>query len=253
MKDGEHMSVVCIMQARTGSTRLPEKILKIINNKTVLEHDIDRVLKAKTVDELVIATTERDEDNVIVDIAKNCSVGHFRGSEDNVLSRYYFAAKKYNAEIVIRITSDCPLIDPEIIDDMVNEFIKLRSTENLDYLSNKIKMTYPRGLDVEVFSFDALERTFLEATQKFEKEHVTPYIYLNPDKFKIKNYENDTDYSMFRWTLDTEEDFLLIKTIYDHLYDENRMFLFKDILKYVLENPEISKLNDHIRQKELNE
>lgn len=253
MKGGENVSVVCIMQARTGSTRLPEKVLKKIKNKTILEHDIDRVLKAKSVDELVIATTEKEEDNVIVDIAKNCSVGHYRGSEDNVLSRYYFAAKKYNAEIVIRITSDCPLIDPQIIDDMVNEFLKLRKNENLDYLSNKVKMTFPRGLDVEVFTFDALEKTFLEATQKFEKEHVTPYIYLNPNKFKIKNYENDTNYSMFRWTLDTEEDFLLIKTIYDHLYNENKMFLFKDVLKYVQENPKISKLNDHVRQKDLNE
>lgn len=253
MKEGEFMSIVCIIQARTGSTRLPNKILKKIKNKTVLEHDIERVLKAKTVDKLVIATTERIEDNVIVEIAENCSVGYFRGSEDNVLSRYYFAAKKYNAEVVIRITSDCPLVDPEIIDNMVNQFIELRSIDNIDYLSNKIKMTYPRGLDVEVFSFEALEKTFFEATQNFEKEHVTPYIYLNPDKFKIKNYENDIDYSMFRWTLDTEEDFLLIKTIYDHLYDENKLFLFKDVLKYVQENPEISKLNEHIRQKELNE
>jgi spore coat polysaccharide biosynthesis protein SpsF len=253
MKGSENMSVVCIMQARTGSTRLPEKVLKKIKNKTILEHDIDRVLKAKTVDELVIATTEKDEDNVIVDIAKNCSVGYYRGSEDNVLSRYYFAAKKYDAEIVIRITSDCPLIDPQIIDDMVNEFLKLRKNENIDYLSNKVKMTFPRGLDVEVFTFDALEKTFLEATQKFEKEHVTPYIYLNPKKFKIKNYENDTDYSMFRWTLDTEEDFLFIKKIYDHLYNENKMFLFRDVLKYVQENPEISKLNEHVRQKDLNE
>jgi len=253
MKDGEYMSVVCIMQARTGSTRLPEKILKKIKKKTVLQHDIDRVLKAKNIDKLVIATTERFEDDVIINIAKNNSVGYFRGSENDVLSRYYFAAKKYNAEIVIRITSDCPLIDPEIIDNMVNEFIKLRCIENLDYLSNKIKMTYPRGLDVEVFSFEALEKTFREATQKFEKEHVTPYIYLNPKKFRIKNYENDRDYSMLRWTLDTEEDFLLIKTIYDQLYDKNKIFLFKDILRCVQDNPKISKLNEHIKQKELNE
>lgn len=253
MNGGEQVSIVCIMQARTGSTRLPKKILKKVKNKTILEHDIERVLEAKTLNKLVIATTEKTEDDVIVEIAEKYSVGHFRGSEDNVLSRYYFAAKKYNAEIVIRITSDCPLIDPEIIDDMVDEFIKLRSIENIDYLSNKIKMTFPRGLDVEVFSFDALERTFLNATRKSEMEHVTPYIYSNPDKFRIKNYENDIDYSMYRWTLDTEEDFLLIKTIYDHLYDEKEMFLFKDILEFVQNNPEISKLNEHVIQKELKE
>ena len=247
------MSIVCIMQARTGSTRLPEKILKKLNNKTVLEHDIERVLKSKTIDKLVIATTRNKNDDIIVDIAKNYSIGFFRGSENNVLSRYYNAAKKYNANIVIRITSDCPLIDPEIIDDMVNEFVKINNFEKLDYLSNKIIMTYPRGLDVEVFSFEALEKTFLEATKKYEKEHVTPYIYLNQNIFIVKNYENDIDYSMFRWTLDTEEDFLLIKTIYDHLYIEHSTFLFKDILKYVIDNPEISKINEHIRQKELGE
>jgi len=247
------MSIVCIMQARTGSTRLPEKILKKIKDKTVLEHDIDRLLESTMIDNLVIATTTKEKDNRIVEIAQNYSVGFYRGSEDNVLSRYYYAAKEYNAEIIIRVTSDCPIIDPHIIDNMVNEFIALKRDQNLDYLSNKIKMTFPRGLDVEVFTFDVLKKTFLEANQKFEKEHVTPYIYLNPDKFKIKNYENDTDYSMYRWTLDTEEDFILIKKIYDNLYDKGKIFLFKDVLRYIEKNPKISKINEHIKQKKLNE
>ncbi len=247
------MSVVCIMQARTGSSRLPSKILKEVCNKTILQHDIDRLLMSKKIDKLVIATTESKDDDIIIEIAKNNNIGYFRGSENDVLSRYYFAAKKYNAEVVIRVTSDCPLIDPVIIDNMVNKFEHKLETEKIDYLSNKIKMTFPRGLDAEVFTFKALEKTYLEATQDFEKEHVTPYIYLNSDKFKIESYENEVDYSNYRWTLDTVEDFELIKNIYDNIYDENKMFLFYDVLEYINKNPEVSKINEHIVQKQLNE
>lgn len=247
------MKVVCIMQARVGSTRLPRKILKELCGRTVLEHDIDRLKRATQIDEIVIATTELAEDDVIVEIAKKMYVGYSRGSRDDVLSRYYNAAIKYNAEIIIRVTSDCPLIDPKIIDDMVNRFIELRENLSIDYISNKINMTFPRGLDVEVFTFDALKRCYEEGEERYEREHVTPYIYLNPMKFKFVNYENDIDFSGFRWTLDTIEDLKLIERIYEELYDENGFFYFDDVLKFVLANPSISEINKHIRQKELDE
>lgn len=247
------MNVVCIVQARTGSTRLPGKVLKKICGKTVLEHDIDRLKKANTIDKIVIATTTMKLDDIIVEIAKRALVGYFRGSEKDVLSRYYYAAKKYNADIVIRVTSDCPLIDPRIIDNMVNKFNKLNKQESIDYLSNKIKMTYPRGLDVEIFTFRVLEKCFKEADKDYEREHVTPYIYLNPAKFKFRNYENKENYSKFRWTLDTREDLELIQIIYNNLYKKNSFFYFEDILKFVLNNPEISQINENVRQKELGE
>lgn len=247
------MNVVCIMQTRTGSTRLPNKVLKKICGKTVLEHDIDRLKKATTIDKIVVATTTLEQDNIVVEIAQKSSVGYFKGSKDDVLSRYYYAAKENNADVVIRVTSDCPLIDPKIIDDMMLKFVELRKKENIDYLSNKIKMTYPRGLDVEIFTFEALERCFKEGLKPYEREHVTPYIYLNPNKFNFENYENDKDYSELRWTLDTEEDLKLIETIYNNLYGENKLFYFEDVLRFVLDNPEISKINEHVRQKELGE
>ena len=252
-KGNQFMNVVCIMQTRTGSTRLPNKVLKKICGKTVLEHDINRLKKANTIDKIVVATTTLEQDNIIAEIAEKSSVIYFKGSEDDVLSRYYYAAKENDADIVIRVTSDCPLIDPKIIDDMVLKFVELRGDENIDYLSNKIKMTYPRGLDVEIFTFEALQRSFKEGSKAYEREHVTPYIYLNPDKFNFESYENDKDYSEFRWTLDTEEDLKLIEIIYSNLYDENKLFYFEDVLKFVLDNPEISKINENVRQKELGE
>ncbi|MEY8763045.1 MULTISPECIES: cytidylyltransferase domain-containing protein [Clostridium] len=245
------MNIVCIVQARTGSTRLPGKVLKKICGKTILEHDIDRLKRSNGIDKIVIATTTKEQDDIIVEIAEKALVGYFRGSEQDVLSRYYYAAKQYDADIVIRVTSDCPLIDPKIIDNMVEKFKRLNKTENIDYLSNKIKPTYPRGLDVEIFTFKALEKCFKEADKDYEKEHVTPYIYLNPDKFKFKNYENKKDYSKFRWTLDTKEDLELIEIIYNNLYKENSFFYFEDILKFVLDNPEVSIVNENVRQKEL--
>jgi spore coat polysaccharide biosynthesis protein SpsF len=241
------------MQARTGSTRLPNKILKEICGKTVLEHDIYRLKEAKMIDEIVVATTNLQEDKVIAEIAQKLNVNFFRGSEDDVLARYYYAAKENKGNIIIRVTSDCPIIDPKIIDSMVKKFIELKDKDNIDYLSNKIKATYPRGLDVEVFTFDALERCFKDGEKAYEREHVTPYIYLNPDKFKFVSYENEIDYSNFRWTLDTEEDLELIEIIYNNLYNENKMFYFEDVLKFVLDNPEISQINEHVRQKELGE
>ncbi|AKN33923.1 acylneuraminate cytidylyltransferase [Clostridium carboxidivorans P7] len=247
------MNIVCIMQARTGSTRLPGKVLRKICGKTVLEHDINRLKKSNTINIIVVATTTLDQDDIIVEIAREASVTCFRGSQDDVLSRYYYAAKENKADVVIRVTSDCPLIDPQIIDSMVRKFIELRNKENIDYLSNKIKMTYPRGLDVEIFTFEALERCFNEGCKPYEREHVTPYIYLNPDKFSFVNYENNNDYSRYRWTLDTEEDLKLIEIIYNNLYNEKSFFYFEDILKFVLDNPEISKINEDVRQKELGE
>ncbi|WP_446897236.1 cytidylyltransferase domain-containing protein [Clostridium sp. LBM24168] len=247
------MNIVCIVQARTGSTRLPGKVLKKICGKTVLEHVIGRLKRVRNIDKIVIATTTKKQDDIIVEIAEKSLVCYFRGSEQDVLSRYYYAAKQYDADIVIRVTSDCPLIDPEVIDNMIEKFKNLNKKENIDYLSNKIKPTYPRGLDVEIFTFDALEKCFREANKDYEREHVTPYIYLNPDKFKFKNYENKEDYSTFRWTLDTKEDLELIEIIYNNLYKENSLFYFEDILKFVLSNPEISKINKNVMQKELGE
>ncbi len=210
------MKVVCIVQARVGSTRLPGKVLKKICGKAVLEHDIDRLRRIKNIDEIVIATTKLEKDTAIIEMCKSLGAKYFRGSEEDVLSRYYYAAKENNADVVVRVTSDCPLIDFEISENIIQYYID--NKDKYDYVSNTIDRTYPRGLDIEVFSFNALEKAFKEAVSLRDKEHVTPYIWDNPKIFKLAQYKNSENYSNLRWTLDTEEDFQLINKIYNLLY-----------------------------------
>lgn len=244
------MNVVCIMQARTGSTRLPGKILKKICGKTVLEHDVDRLKRVKNIDKIVIATTILEKDNVIVKEAKRLDVAYFRGSEEDVLSRYYYAAKENNADVVVRVTSDCPLIDSEVTEKIIKYY--LDNIDKYDYVSNTIDRTYPRGLDTEIFSFKALEKAFNEAEDLMDKEHVTPYIWHNPSIFRLAQYKNEIDYSNLRWTLDTIEDFQLISSIYDKLYSKKgNQFDVSDILNLYKEYPKLLKMNENVRQKEV--
>ena len=241
--------ITVIIQARTGSTRLPGKVMKELCGKTVLAHDIERVSQAKLVDEIIIATTTHDSDDVIVQEAERLGVKVFRGSEDDVLSRYYFAAKEAEADVVVRITSDCPLIDPVILDDIIRVFLD-GSYDIVTNAGNDLsKRTFPRGLDAEVFSFEMLETAHLKAVETYQREHVTPYIYENAKS--VFYYQNDVDYSKYRWTLDTEEDWLLISAIYQRLYHGEHNFYFKDILSVMEENPELYNINKDIEQKKL--
>ncbi len=175
------MKIVAIVQARMGSTRLPGKALKDLHGRTMLARVVRRALRSALIDKLVVATTEKKADDVIVSECDSLGISCFRGSEDDVLDRYYQAARAFSADLIVRITSDCPLIDPEIIDRVVQAFL-----DNCpDYASNTIESTYPRGLDVEVFAFDALKKAWCEASMDFQHVHVTPYIYLHPDQFRI--------------------------------------------------------------------
>ena len=204
--------VTVIIQARMGATRLPGKMMKDLLGKPVIAHVVDRVRLCKNVDNIWIATTESDSDDVLYNWAKDNSINCYRGSEKDVLDRYYRAAKKANADIIVRITGDCPLHDPDVIDRVISEF-----TSESDYVSNIHPPTFPDGLDVEVFSFSSLEKAWQEATLASEREHVTPYIWKNPHIFRMKNVENDEDLSQYRITLDTKEDLLLIKNILEHI------------------------------------
>jgi len=237
-----------IIQARMGSTRLPGKVMEVVSGKTILEHIILRLKRVKKIDAMIIATTENEKDNIISETAKDLGVGVFRGSENNVLKRYFDAASKFNLDIIVRITADCPVIDPEIIDKTIDLFLE---HSHIDYVSNTIERTFPRGLDVEVFNFSALKKAYQEAREEHEKEHVTPYIYSNPDKFSIFNYKNKRNYAYYRWTVDTKEDLALISVIYDKLYPKNEEFSFKDILLLFEKYPELIKINQHIIQKPL--
>jgi spore coat polysaccharide biosynthesis protein SpsF (cytidylyltransferase family) len=235
------MKILGIIQARLDSTRLPEKVLLKIQGKTILEHIISRVKCSKYINQIVVATTINKSEDVLVDFIKTnslCDV--FRGSVDNVLERFFLCAKKYNADIIVRITADDPIKDSEIIDIAVK---KILDNEKLDYCSNTVKPTYPEGLDIEVFRFSALLKTYNEAKLKSEQEHVTPYIWKHPEIFNIENFEYKENLSSWRWTLDKSEDFEFMKIIYKNLYDKNKIFSYKDVIKFIKSNPEVLKIN----------
>lgn len=241
------MNVVCIVQARVGSTRLPRKVLKKICGKTILEHDIDRLKRVKNIDKIVIATTTEKKDIEIVNETNRLGITCFRGSEKDVLSRYYYAAKENNADIVVRITSDCPLLDCRITENTINYYLE----NSYDYVSNTLERTLPRGLDTEVFSFNILEKAFNEAILDRDREHVTSYIYTSKDKFSLGSYRFSKDYSNHRWTLDTEEDFNFISCIYNELYKKNKYFDMNDILNLLNRRADLLAINKDINQKEI--
>lgn len=235
------MNIAVITQARVGSTRLPGKVMKKILGKTVLIHDLDRIKEMETINKIIVATTDLDEDNIIPKTVEKYDkgVGIFRGSKDDVLDRYYNASKEFNVDVIIRITSDCPLIDPKPSDLVVETFLK----NDCDYCCNNMPRTYPLGLDTEVFSFEALERAWREAKMPYEREHVTPYIRENPDKFKMINVRNNVDLSHLRWTLDYPEDFEFITEIYKRLYPKKKIFYMEDILKILESEPNLIDIN----------
>lgn len=245
------MKIACIIQARTTSSRLPNKVLlKLPYNGscTVLEQVIFRVKQSKYVDEIIIATTSNKTDNLIEGLGSKIGVKVYRGSEDDVLARYYEAAKVNKADIIIRITSDCPCIDYEILDKLIEKHLK----EKNDYTSNAIKRSYPHGFDCEVFSFKALNDAYLYGKDKFEREHVTPYIYKTAkNNYKIGILESEENLSNIRVTLDTKEDYNLLCAVYDFLYTENNIFLVQDLKKLFSDKKWLFNINNNIEQKKV--
>lgn len=219
----------------------------------MLWHVINRLSNSKLIEKIIVATTNFVEDDRVQEFCEINNILFYRGSAEDVLSRYYNAAKSFGSKIIVRITADCPVIDYSIIDSMLEKFLAESQLDKLDYLSNVLERTFPRGLDAEIFTFTALEKTYNQATQGFEHEHVTPFIYKHPEIFTIKNFSNDKDYSLYRLTVDTQEDFNLIEKIYNSLYEKNRLFLLDDILKLFDEQPDLMRINQNIRQKKLGE
>ncbi len=242
------MKIGVIIQARTGSTRLPAKVLKQLCGKTVLAHDIERVSQSTLVDEIIIATTVGVSDDAIEKEALTLGVKVFRGSEEDVLSRYYYAAKANDLDVVVRITSDCPLIDPKVIDEMLAFYLDNEYDLVTNAGADLSQRTYPRGLDTEIFAFSSLEKAFLHAKEQYQREHVTPYIYENS---KIYYYKNDSDCSHYRITLDTEEDFQLISAIYVELYKGTHDFYLSEVVDLLNKKPELVAINAHIEQKKI--
>ncbi len=235
-----------ITQARMTSTRLPGKILKEVKGKSILEYQVDR-LKWSGIP-MYIATTTNLTDDIIADFAKDHNVVFSRGSEDNVLSRYYQCAKENELDVVIRVTSDCPLIDGYQVKEGLEAYLKMND-ENL-YLSNSIERTYPRGFDYEIFSFGLLEDAYKNADRVPELEHVTPYIRSNRSgKVNVYNISNTENYGSLRITLDTPEDFELISRLIDDYHAEK--IGYKEITEILINHPELVAINAHVEQKKV--
>jgi spore coat polysaccharide biosynthesis protein SpsF (cytidylyltransferase family) len=234
-----------IIQARLGSKRFPEKVLEKIENKSLIWHVINRAKNVNGVEQIILATTKKKEDRVLVKIAENSGIIGFVGNDVNVLERYYQCAKKFNADPIIRITGDCPLIDPKIIEDL----LKYYSSHDFNYVTNTNPPTYPDGLDIEIFSFSILETIRKKVEFISEREHVTSYIKKHPTNFKIYNLKNDIDLSQIRLTVDEELDLKIIKKLYAQMRP-NKLFGLKDIIKIISKNPKLIEINNSIVRNE---
>jgi len=242
------VKVTAVIQARMGSTRLPGKVLMDLGGKTVLARVVDRLRRATLVNEILVATTDSIADDAIIQECRRIDAASFRGSEDDVLDRYYQAALLTTGEGIVRITSDCPLIDAQIADDTIRSFLDLRP----DYASNSLQRTYPRGLDTEVMTRDALACAWREAQFPYQRAHVTPYLYENPGRFDILAVKGCFDYSDQRWTLDTPQDLAFIRAVYERLGNDDS-FTWHDAMVVLQREPELVELNRGVMQKALHE
>ena len=234
----------CIIQARMGSSRLPGKaLMKSDSGKPLLYYVTNQLRYCSKVKNLVIATTTNQEDDEIEKFANNNSINVFRGKEKDVLDRYFQCAKKHSFSTIVRITADCPLIDPQIVDKVIEQFF----SENCDFATNTLTRTFPIGTDVEVFSFSALNKAWENAQLPSEREHVTPYFH-NKENFKIINVENDKNISNLRLTVDRIEDVELIKQILNNI-SINPIHL-ENTLELFLRKPELIEINKHINHNE---
>ncbi|MCM1498447.1 MAG: glycosyltransferase family protein [Clostridium sp.] len=239
------MKYLAIIQARMGSSRLPNKVLRPLCGRPMLQHIVSRMQKSECIDHIMVATTVKEDDNAIEELCRQIQIECYRGSENDVLDRYYQAASRYKPQNVVRITADCPFIDPVVVDHI----IQIHEKGGYDYTSNVLVETYPDGLDTEVFKISALERAWREANLASEREHVTPYIKCKGE-FKRYSVERSPSLATKRWTVDTEADFALAVQVYNALYDQDSIFLMEDILKFLENHQQIERLNENIVRNE---
>jgi spore coat polysaccharide biosynthesis protein SpsF len=241
------MNTIVIVQARMTSTRLPGKVLLEVAGKSLLEYQIERLRRAELADSIVVATTVNAADQPIVALCERLAVPVSRGSEHDVLARYHDCALAHRADVVVRVTSDCPVIDPQVLDATIDCYRR----GQFDYVSNSLERSFPRGLDAEVFTFRALAEAHAEAIDEEEREHVTPFLYRRPQRYRLGNFASPHDLSGHRWTVDTPEDFALVSRLIGTLYPVLPRFALQDMLAWLKGHPEVSALNAHVEQKAL--
>lgn len=242
------MRIIAVIQARMGSSRLPGKVLRDIWGEGMLARVVQRARRAAGIDAVMVATTTEPVDQAIATECGRLAVPCFRGASEDVLDRYYQLACRDGADAIVRITSDCPLLDPRVVESVVAAF----RTANCDYVSNTLERTYPRGLDAEVFTAAALARAWREARRPHERVHVTPYVYQNPRAFRLLSVISDGSYGGHRWTVDTPEDLEFARAIYARLAGEND-FGWREVLAVLDREPGLSQMNSDVPQKTLEE
>ncbi|HEY8049493.1 MAG TPA: glycosyltransferase family protein [Ramlibacter sp.] len=230
---------IAVLQARMSSTRLPGKALLRTCGKALLQHQIERATRAKRLDTIVVATSTDPSDDPLEALCHRIGVRCHRGSLDDVLDRFVGAAKPLAPAHVVRLTGDCPLTDPDVIDRVV----AAAQQDDVDYASNALDPTYPDGLDVECMRFAVLETAAREGTKKTEREHVTPFIHTQPQRFRLRSVRNDIDLSALRWTVDEPADFVFVSQVYEHLYRDNADFRMADILRLLEREPQLARIN----------
>lgn len=232
-----------------GSTRLSGKVMMDLCGSPVIKHVVNRLKHSNLIDKIIIATSFDSNNQPIIDFCQKNNINYFMGSEDDVLDRYYQTAVNNgidDKDIIVRITSDCPLIDPGVVDKVINEHI----LNDNDYTANVLDCTYPDGLDCEVFNYSALKDSWINANLSSQREHVTLYIRDNPNKFKLGNVRNDVDYSELRWTLDEKEDFIFINEVYKSLYNYDSFFKMGEVIQLLQEKPELLNINSKFSRNE---
>ncbi len=249
MQSSQH--TVAIIQARMNSSRLPGKVLQLIGEKPMLAWVAERACRARGMDQVVIATTTDPSDDPVEQACAGLGLACHRGSQFDVLDRYYTAAARFGADVVVRLTADCPLIDPGIIEQVLDAY----TTTGADFAANRLpppwKRTFPIGLDVEVCRFAALERAWREATEPYEREHVMPYLYDQPGRFAVRVIDTQPDYGSLRWTVDTPADLEFVRRVVALLGRDD--FTWLDVLALVQQHPELSQINAGVHHKLLNE
>lgn len=238
--------ILAILQARVTSSRLPGKVLKPVLGEPMLLRQIERIQRSRLIDRLVIATSTDHTNDAIEKMCTENQLSFFRGSLNDVLDRFYQAAMLFKPLHVVRLTGDCPLTDPDLIDEVVSFHLK----GNFDYTSNALEPTYPDGLDVEIMRFSCLSRAWEEASLPSEREHVTSFIYKRPDLFKIGSVKGKFDLSFLRWTVDEPLDFELISNVYERLYPINPQFTTEHIYNLLKDNPELQNINAKFERNE---
>ena len=240
------MKVNAIVQARCGSTRLPEKVFALIDGKPLIWHVVMRLKQAKKVDEIIIATTDNARDDVIETWCRENNVLCFRGNEDDVLNRYYEASRHFPSDVVVRITADDPFKEPEVIDEVIDTLLD----GDYDLVTNNFPPSFPEVLDCEAFYFKVLEEMEKKSEDSFEREHVTQYVYRNPDKYKIGNVACEKQLSHYRWTIDNIEDLQMVNAIYEKRHGQGTL-LMEEILDIIEKNPEISDINATVKRSDM--